>query len=113
MDFSSCLRPPSPLILGGFAERRCFNTLKLLPHDQTSKYLPGQQRATPRQLTMQHLNISRMQSGWYTGEEMGGREKREKRGLDRRDNERRSTRENSSGYLTLACQLLHGFMMKI
>lgn len=44
-------------------ERRCLDTFKLLPHDQTSKYLPGQQRATPRQLTMQHLNISRMQSG--------------------------------------------------
>ncbi|KAI4807594.1 hypothetical protein KUCAC02_027394, partial [Chaenocephalus aceratus] len=42
---------PSPSIstyTRGFTERRCFDTLKLLPHDQTSKYLPGQQRATPR-----------------------------------------------------------------
>lgn len=72
---SSCLHPPSPLILGAFAARRCFDTLKPLPRDQTSKYLPGQQRATPRQLTMQHLNISHMQSGSYTGEEMGSRKK--------------------------------------
>lgn len=76
---SSCLHPPSPLILGAFAARRCFDTLKLLPRDQTSKYLPGQQRATPRQLTMQHLNISRMQSGLYTGEEMGSGRKRRSR----------------------------------
>lgn len=69
------LSPSVSTYTGGFTERRCFDTLKLLPHDQTSKYLPGQQRATPRQLTMQHLNISRMQSGWYTGEKMGGRRK--------------------------------------
>lgn len=69
------LSPSVSTYTRGFMERRCFDTLKLLPHDQTSKYLPGQQRATPRQLTMQHLNISRMQNGWYTGEEMGGREK--------------------------------------
>lgn len=60
-------------------ERRRFNTLKPLPRDQTSKYLAGQHRATPRQLTMQHLNISRMQSGWYTGE---GRAAGRKRGSE-------------------------------
>lgn len=75
MDPLSCHSPSISTYTRGFMERCCFDTLKLLPHDQTSKYLPGQQRATPRQLTMQHLNISRMQSGWYTGEEMGGRRK--------------------------------------
>lgn len=65
--------PSLSTYVGGFMERCCFDTLKLLPHDQTSKYLLGQQRATPRQLTMQHLNISRMQSVWYTGEETGSR----------------------------------------
>lgn len=78
-------------------EGRCFDTLKLLPRDQTSKYLPGQQRATPRQLTMQHLNISRMQSGRYTGEETGGRRKRRSEAWTWRDNERgRSTGRRTS-----------------
>lgn len=43
----------------------------------------------------------------------GRQEKAEKQGLDRRDNEHRSTQENISSYLTLPCQLLHSFMMKI
>ncbi len=43
----------------------------------------------------------------------GRQEKAEKQGLDWRDNERGSTQENISNYLTLRCQLLHSFMMKI
>ena len=43
----------------------------------------------------------------------GRQEKAETQGLDWRDNERGSTQENISSYLTLLCQLLHSFMMKI